>query len=101
MQNEATVLTLQQKMELVAKLVAAAPASIEVASFVRADLVPAMAHARELCLALNDAPWAVAAKATGKLAKKLQMANVTPLLDRLYGVLDNQESTSVERAGAA
>lgn len=43
----------------------------------------------------------MAAKATGVLAKKLGMEHVDPLLNRLYAVLDNQDSTSVERAGSA
>lgn len=57
-----------------------------------------------LLIALNDPISEIrsmAAKATGVLAKKLQMSHVKPLLERLYNVLDNQDSTSVERAGAA
>ena len=65
LQNEAKILTLQQKLELVEKLVAAEPASIELASFVRPDLVPAMEHGAELCLMLNDTEWALEAKARG------------------------------------
>jgi hypothetical protein len=53
-QNEKAVLTLEQRLELV-RLVATQlrPSSVEVASFVRGDLVPAMARSAELCAAVQ------------------------------------------------
>jgi hydroxymethylglutaryl-CoA lyase len=65
LQNEATLLTLQQKLELMKHLVAAQPASIEVTSFVRPDRVPQLADAAELCQALADQTWAQEARANG------------------------------------
>ncbi len=65
LQNEATLLTLEQKLELMRHLVAAQPASIEVTSFVRPDRVPQLADAAELCHALAEQPWAQQARADG------------------------------------
>jgi len=69
------------------------------------DLIPYLdTLLNGLLTALNDPISdirSMAAKATGVLAKKLGMDHVEPLLDRLYAVLDNKESTSVERAGSA
>lgn len=57
------------------------------------DLIPYLdTLLNGLLIALNDPISEIrsmAAKATGVLAKKLGMSNVDPLLDRLYGVLDN------------
>lgn len=64
-QNEETVLGVAQKLELVERLVACGPSSVEVCSFVREDLVPAMAGAADLCGALRTAPFAVDARARG------------------------------------
>lgn len=69
------------------------------------DLIPYLETLLNgLLIALNDPISEIrsmAAKATGVLAKKLGMEHVDPLLNRLYAVLDNQDSTSVERAGSA
>ena len=48
LQNEAKVLSTLAKAELVRRLISAGIPAIEVASFVRPDLVPAMADADEL-----------------------------------------------------
>ncbi len=65
LQNEAQILTLEQKLELMRHLVAAKPASIEVTSFVRPDRVPQLADAAELCAALRDQPWFQEARRDG------------------------------------
>ena len=45
LQNEKRILTTEQKLALLRHLVETSPASIEVTSFVRADLIPALADA--------------------------------------------------------
>ncbi len=57
LQNERAVLTVAQKVELLGLLAAARPASLEVTSFVRADAVPQLADAEEVCAAIRTAPW--------------------------------------------
>ncbi len=57
LQNEARILPLVDKIELVRKLAAATPASIEVASFVRADRIPQLADAEKLCAHLLEESW--------------------------------------------
>ena len=54
-QNESLVLQTKEKYELVKKLIAFRPRSIEVASFVRGDLVPTQAGSNDLCSMLLDA----------------------------------------------
>eukprot|EP01043_Picozoa_sp_COSAG02_P038411 COSAG02_NODE_2959_length_7660_cov_1.967465_3_plen_164_part_00 len=46
LQNEKAVLTTESKLELVERIVTTAPASVEITSFVRADLIPALAGSR-------------------------------------------------------
>lgn len=65
LQNENVVLSIQDKLQLVRNLIRAKPNSIELASFVRPDLVPAMADGVELCKRLNEEPWALEAKRRG------------------------------------
>ena len=65
LQNEQTILSTAAKLELVRNLVATAPISIEVTSFVRADVIPALADADELCEQLWQQPWAVEARDAG------------------------------------
>jgi hydroxymethylglutaryl-CoA lyase len=65
LQNEATVLPTTAKLELLRRLVASTPASIEVTSFVRADIIPALADADNLCAQLWSQPWAVDARKAG------------------------------------
>ncbi|MCP4094262.1 MAG: hydroxymethylglutaryl-CoA lyase [Planctomycetes bacterium] len=57
LQNEKAVLPTARKLELLETLAASCPDSLEVTSFVRADLVPQLADAVELCAALKDVPW--------------------------------------------
>jgi hydroxymethylglutaryl-CoA lyase len=52
LQNEATVLSTEDKLALISRLIDAGLRRIEVASFVRADRVPQMADADALCAAL-------------------------------------------------
>lgn len=65
LQNEKVILSTQDKVKLVERLVKAKPASIELCSFVRPDLVPVMADAKELCAQLNDTDWATQARQEG------------------------------------
>jgi hydroxymethylglutaryl-CoA lyase len=65
LQNEKVVLATATKLELIERLARARPASIEVGSFVRPDLVPQMADTPEVCQALAQAPWASEARAAG------------------------------------
>lgn len=65
LQNEKVVLTTATKLELIERLARARPASIEVGSFVRPDLVPQMADTPAVCEALAVAPWAAEARAAG------------------------------------
>lgn len=57
LQNEKTLVPTEAKLELVKRIVATGPASVEVTSFVRADLIPALADASDLCTRLADAEW--------------------------------------------
>jgi len=57
LQNEAAVLDTQTKLELAGRLAAARPDSIELTSFVRPDLLPALAAAEQLAAAVAPAPW--------------------------------------------
>lgn len=59
LQNETTLLSTTEKLELIRALVAAGHEHIEVAAFVRPDLVPAMADADDLCRRLEPAPGVV------------------------------------------
>ncbi|PCJ52888.1 MAG: hydroxymethylglutaryl-CoA lyase [Planctomycetota bacterium] len=57
LQNEKTVLSTETKLELLELLAASRPDSLEITSFVRPDLVPQLADAKELCRRLRDVPW--------------------------------------------
>lgn len=65
LQNEKVVLATETKLELIRQLAAARPASIEVGSFVRPDLLPQMADTPALCEALSEQPWVAEARAAG------------------------------------
>ncbi|MFZ4762985.1 MAG: hydroxymethylglutaryl-CoA lyase [Alphaproteobacteria bacterium] len=56
LQNEPTLLSLAQKLQLIESLCAAGIQRIEVASFVHPKLVPAMADAEAICTALQQQP---------------------------------------------
>jgi len=64
-QNEKTVLSVETKKKLLQRIVEANPCALEACSFVREDLVPAMAGAVELCESLRTEPWAAEAKERG------------------------------------
>jgi len=64
-QNEKTLLSVDQRLELIRRVVAINPSSVEVASFVRPDLVPAMAQSDELCQRLQELDWAQEARSQG------------------------------------
>eukprot|EP00468_Gymnochlora_sp_CCMP2014_P002482 CAMPEP_0167759748 /NCGR_PEP_ID=MMETSP0110_2-20121227/11195_1 /TAXON_ID=629695 /ORGANISM="Gymnochlora sp., Strain CCMP2014" /LENGTH=334 /DNA_ID=CAMNT_0007646167 /DNA_START=9 /DNA_END=1013 /DNA_ORIENTATION=+ len=57
LQNEKTHLQTEDKIELCKLLTEANPASIELTSFVRADRVPALKDAEELCRTIADKEW--------------------------------------------
>jgi hydroxymethylglutaryl-CoA lyase len=65
LQNESVVLTVEEKMLLLQELAESKPSSIEVTSFVRADLVPQLADADEVCKHLRNSEWSEAARAEG------------------------------------
>lgn len=65
LQNEKKVLSTAAKLDLVQHLIAAKPQSIEVTSFVRADLMPPLADADELCKQLWQHEWAEEARKAG------------------------------------
>jgi len=57
LQNEKTVLSTETKLSLLELLAASRPDSLEITSFVRPDLVPQLADAKELCTRLREVPW--------------------------------------------
>jgi hydroxymethylglutaryl-CoA lyase len=57
LQNEATVLSTDDKLALLGRLAATRPDSLEVTSFVRADRVPQLADADDLCSRLAAESW--------------------------------------------
>ena len=57
LQNESALLSTEQKLELLRRLAAARPDSLEVTSFVRPDAVPQLADADALCAQLAEVPW--------------------------------------------
>jgi hydroxymethylglutaryl-CoA lyase len=63
LQNESIVLSTDEKMKLLEKLALLRPKSIEITSFVRADRVPQLADASDLCERLGGEGWFE--KATG------------------------------------
>lgn len=65
LQNEKVLLSTEIKMQLIEQLAAARPASIEVGSFVRPDLLPQMADTPALCARLAQADWVAEARAAG------------------------------------
>ncbi len=56
LQNEKEILTLEQRAKFIQLLLAAGHKNIEVGAFVRADLIPQMAHTAELFKLLNPFP---------------------------------------------
>ena len=65
LQNETTVLSTPAKLSLIRQLVASGPSSVEVTSFVRADVIPALADADEVCAQLWQQEWAHDARSDG------------------------------------
>ena len=65
LQNETTVLSTPAKLSLIRQLVASGPSSVEVTSFVRADVIPALADADEVCAQLWQQEWAHDARSGG------------------------------------
>ncbi|MCH2101893.1 MAG: hydroxymethylglutaryl-CoA lyase [Planctomycetes bacterium] len=65
LQNEGVMLSVDVKMQLLERLASSRPASIEVGSFVRPDLLPQMADTPEVCARLADAEWALEARTAG------------------------------------
>ena len=71
LQNEKKKLTVLEKQALIQGLIDIRPNGIEVASFVRGDLVPNMAGASELCARLADDPKFTEFKRNGGYAAAL------------------------------
>lgn len=65
LQNEKTFVPTHTKLKALEAIVKAQPNSVEIASFVRADRVPALADADALCDALWHQPWALEARDKG------------------------------------
>ena len=65
LQNETTVLSTPAKLSLIRQLVASGPSSVEATSFVRADVIPALADADEVCAQLWQQEWAHDARSDG------------------------------------
>ena len=65
LQNEAVVLSVENKLQFLKQLANAKPSSIEVTSFVRADRVPQLADADELCERMRDSAWVETSRAEG------------------------------------
>ncbi len=81
LQNEAVALSTAAKVELIRLLIACAPQSIEITSFVRPDRVPQLADADDLCVRLQEQDWYRQARAQGLSCAGL-VANAAGL-DRL------------------
>lgn len=67
LQNEKRILSVNDKVKLIEMIIQSGATSIEIASFVREDLVPAMAGSKELALRLNDNPIANKARYENKV----------------------------------
>lgn len=80
LQNEKAVLPTATKLKLLKGLVASNPSSIEVTSFVRAEVIPALADADDLCARLWEQPWAADARNAGiRFAVKAHTVLTQPL----------------------
>lgn len=108
LQNDAVLVSTEQKLELIRRLIAAGIRSLEVTSFVNPARVPQMADAEALCAALPDVPGVryaglvlnergyERAAATGRLH---EVCVVVPLSDT-FG-LRNQGQRTAEAVEAA
>jgi len=65
LQNESVVLEVEEKIALIKMIVASNPASVEVCSFVKESLVPAMKDSDLLCSELANKDWFQEAKGKG------------------------------------
>jgi len=100
LQNERTVLTVAQKVELLGLLAAARPASLEVTSFVRADAIPQLADAEEVCAAIRAAPWRAGLPLVGLVMNLKGYARFRAAgLDAITAVVGANEAFSRANAG--
>jgi len=93
LQNEPVLLDVHGKMRLLQALCQAQPYSIEVTSFVRADRVPQLSDADELCARMVDTEWFHQARAHGT-----RFAGLVPNLrglDRFLGAREQGALDSV------
>ena len=86
LQNEESVLSTKSKLELVERIVATGPASVEVTSFVRKDLIPALADASDLCTQLADAEWLHEARDSG-----MRFAGLVPNMRGYEGLREHND----------
>lgn len=100
LQNEPRILATSEKLELIRLLAVAAPDSIEVTSFVRADAVPQLADAEELCAALRKAPWRRGLSLAGLAMNEKGYARFRQAdLDALTAVVGANEAFSRANSG--
>lgn len=100
LQNEAVLLTAAQKVELLGLLAAARPDSLEVTSFVRADAIPQLADAEEVCAALRAAPWRAGQVLVGLVMNEKGYARFRASgLDAITAVVGANESFSRANSG--
>lgn len=100
LQNEPVVLSVAQKVELLGLLAAARPDSLEVTSFVRADAVPQLADAEEVCAAIRHAPWRAGLPLVGLVMNEKGYARFRASgLDAITAVVGANEAFSRANAG--
>ncbi len=89
LQNEDSVLNVNEKLQVVKHLVRANPASIEVCSFVREDRVPAMRGSAELVQQLSQDETVINAKKSG-----MNFAALVPNLKGFESFLNANEQSN-------
>lgn len=100
LQNERVTLTPAEKVELLRRLAAARPDSLEVTSFVRPDAVPQLADAEEVCATLRTAPWRPGLTLVGLVMNEKGYARFRAAsLDAITAVVGANEAFSTANAG--
>jgi len=100
LQNESVILTTAQKVELLGLLAAARPNSLEVTSFVRADAIPQLADAEEVCAAIRHAPWRRGLPLVGLVMNERGYARFRAAgLDAITAVVGANEDFSLANSG--
>lgn len=102
LQNEKAVLSTARKLQLLELLAASRPDSLEVTSFVRADLVPQLADAAALCEALKNVPWRQGIPLVGLVLNQRGYDSFRVSgLDAITAVIGANEKFSVANSGMA